>query len=157
MKIPGISGSLRAGATTARLLLAVLAGVEGCETEFVSLAGKRIGACIAGLGRPKDNVCKVRDDMAGLRPKIAAADACAIGGANYYSMLSGLTHAFLERFYIDHEAASGENHHLLPVPAVFIGGTDDVIAFFYANPDYKVRLAPEVLLAAKAAIRKWKV
>ncbi len=58
-------------------------------------------------------------------------------------------------YNIDLEAASGEKHHLLPVPAVFIVGTDGVIAFVYANPDYKVRLAPEVLLAAaKAAIGK---
>ena len=56
-------------------------------------------------------------------------------------------------YNIDLEAASGEKHHLLPVPAVFIVGTDGVIAFVYANPDYKVRLTPEVLLAAaKAAI-----
>jgi peroxiredoxin len=49
---------------------------------------------------------------------------------------------------IDLEAASGETHHLLPVPAMFIAGTDGVISFAYVNPDYKVRLAPEVLLAA---------
>ena len=99
MKILGVSGSPRGGSTTDQLVQAVLAGVEGCETEFVSLAGKQIGACIACLGCVKDNVCKVKDDMAALRPKIVAADAYVIGGANYYSMLNGLTHTFLERFY----------------------------------------------------------
>jgi len=54
---------------------------------------------------------------------------------------------------IDLEAASGEKHHLLPVPAVFIVGTDGVIAFVYANPNYKVRLTPEVLLAAAKAAK----
>ncbi len=52
---------------------------------------------------------------------------------------------------IDLEGASGENHHLLPVPSVFIVGTDGVIKFSYANPDYKVRLAPEDLLKASQA------
>jgi len=99
VKVLGISGSPRAGATTDRLVQAVLSGVEGCETEFVSLSGKRIGACIACLGCAEDNVCKVKDDMAALRPKIVDADAYVIGGANYYSMLNGLTHTFLERFY----------------------------------------------------------
>ncbi len=99
IKVLGISGSPRSGATTDQLVQAVLNGVEGCETEFVSLAGKRIGGCIACLGCIKDNVCKVKDDMAALRPKIVAADAYVIGGANYYSMLNGLTHTFLERFY----------------------------------------------------------
>jgi peroxiredoxin len=56
---------------------------------------------------------------------------------------------------IDLEAASGQKHHLLPVPAVFVAGADGRIHFVYVNPDYKIRLAPEVLLAAaKAAIRK---
>jgi len=54
---------------------------------------------------------------------------------------------------IDLEAASGETHHLLPVPAVFIVGRDEIIKFSYANPDYKVRLAPGDLLdAARAAL-----
>ncbi|MBC8481434.1 MAG: redoxin domain-containing protein [Planctomycetes bacterium] len=54
---------------------------------------------------------------------------------------------------IDLEAASGQTHHLLPVPAVFIVGTDGTIHFSYTNPDYKVRLSPDELLkAAQAAI-----
>ena len=55
-------------------------------------------------------------------------------------------------FGIDLEEASGHDHHLLPVPAVFIIGTDEVIRFSYVNSDYKVRLEPKrVLEAAKAA------
>ena len=54
---------------------------------------------------------------------------------------------------IDLEAASGETHHILPVPAVFLTGADGKISFSYANPDYKVRLSPSILLAAaKAAL-----
>ncbi|MDT8323638.1 MAG: peroxiredoxin-like family protein [Bacteroidota bacterium] len=54
---------------------------------------------------------------------------------------------------LDLEAASGETHHMLPVPAVFIVNTDGRITFSYANPDYKVRLDPSVLLAAARAAR----
>jgi peroxiredoxin len=50
-------------------------------------------------------------------------------------------------FGIDLEAASGETHHELPVPAVFIVDRNGVIRFVYANADYKVRIKPEVLLA----------
>lgn len=54
---------------------------------------------------------------------------------------------------IDLEAASGETHHLLPVPAVFIVGTDGRVKFAYANPDYKVRLSTvELLDAARKAV-----
>lgn len=48
---------------------------------------------------------------------------------------------------VDLDEASGESHHMLPVPAVFLIGTDGVIKFTYANPDYKIRLDPMVILA----------
>ncbi len=48
---------------------------------------------------------------------------------------------------IDLEAVSGENHHVLPAPSTFLIGSDGVIRFQYTNPDYKVRLHPNVLLA----------
>lgn len=51
---------------------------------------------------------------------------------------------------INLEEAAGEAHHLLPVPAVFVI-TEGIIRFQYANPDYKVRLQPDVLLAAATA------
>lgn len=98
MKVLGVSGSPRNDQSTDRLVQEVL-GAIGVETEFISLAGRRIGPCIACLRCVKDNVCKVNDDMALLRQKIVEADAYVIGGANYYSMLNGLSHCFLERFY----------------------------------------------------------
>ena len=42
----------------------------------------------------------------------------------------------------------------LPVPAVFIVGRDGVIRFSFSNPDYKVRLANDALLAAAEAAAK---
>lgn len=53
-----------------------------------------------------------------------------------------------KRHDIDLEAASGHDHHILPVPAVYLIDTEGVVRFMYANPDYKVRLRPELLLAA---------
>jgi peroxiredoxin len=52
---------------------------------------------------------------------------------------------------IDLEAASGETHHVLPAPSTFIIGVDGKIYFAYTNPDYTVRLHPDVLLAAARA------
>ncbi len=98
MKVLGISGSPRKDQSTDRLVKEVLSSV-GVETEFISLSGKKIGPCIACLGCVEDNICKVKDDMQSLRSKIEDADAYVIGAANYYSMLNGLSHCFLERFY----------------------------------------------------------
>ena len=52
---------------------------------------------------------------------------------------------------IDLEKVSGETHHVLPVPATYIIGSDGMINFSYINPNYKVRLHPDVLLAAAEA------
>ena len=55
---------------------------------------------------------------------------------------------------IDLEVASGQGHHLLPVPSVFVIGPDGRIGFTYVNPDYKVRIDPDVLLTAAMAVLK---
>jgi peroxiredoxin len=55
---------------------------------------------------------------------------------------------------IDLEAASGEKHHQLPVPAVFLVATNGVIQFEYVNPDYTVRADPDLVLAAARLAQK---
>ncbi len=52
---------------------------------------------------------------------------------------------------INLEKASGETHHVLPAPSTYIIGMNGIINFQYTNPDYKVRLHPDVLLAAAKA------
>ncbi len=47
---------------------------------------------------------------------------------------------------INLEKASGEKHHMLPVPAVFIVDMDGVIRYAYSNPDYKVRMETDKIL-----------
>jgi glutathione peroxidase len=49
---------------------------------------------------------------------------------------------------IDLAAASGESHHYLPVPSVFIVDMKGIVRFRHANPDYTVRLDGRTLLAA---------
>lgn len=66
--------------------------------------------------------------------------------------------ATLERyrgFGVDLEAASGERHHLLPVPAVYLVDRGGTIRFAHWNPDYKTRLsATELIGAAKKITRE---
>lgn len=48
---------------------------------------------------------------------------------------------------------AGDDKSTLPVPAVFILDKDGIIQFQYVNPNYKVRISPELLLtAAKLAL-----
>jgi len=54
---------------------------------------------------------------------------------------------------IDLEKESGRTHQMLPVPAVFIVGVDGEIKFEYVNPNYRVRVDPDLLtVAARTAL-----
>ena len=55
-------------------------------------------------------------------------------------------------FGIDLEKASGQPHHLLPVPSVFLVEAGGTIRWAYSNPDYKTRPANEALLEAARAL-----
>ena len=59
---------------------------------------------------------------------------------------------YKRKFNVDLERSSGQTHHILPIPAVFIVDRGGTIVFVHADPDYKVRMkGAEVLAAAKAA------
>lgn len=51
-------------------------------------------------------------------------------------------------YQIDLEAASGQDHHMLPVPAVFLIGRDGRIRFEHVDADYRRRIAAKRLMAA---------
>jgi peroxiredoxin len=59
-----------------------------------------------------------------------------------------LVSKYKNEYQIDLEAASGQTHHLLPHPAVYVIGTDGIIRFVHVNEDYKVRLEPAEILEA---------
>jgi multimeric flavodoxin WrbA len=122
MKVLAISGSPRAGSTTDKLVQEVLQGVE-CESEFVGLAGKRIGPCIACLGCVEDNVCVLEDDLQPMREKIVEADAYVIGAANYFANINALSHCFMERWY-QFRHREGDAVKGKPVVLVGVGGGD---------------------------------
>lgn len=50
-------------------------------------------------------------------------------------------------FGIDLEKASGQQHHALPVPAVFIVDKTGKIAFAHSDPDYRQRLDTERIVS----------
>lgn len=52
----------------------------------------------------------------------------------------------------DIEASSMARHGVLPVPAVFVVNREGTITFAYANPDYKVRVSADELVAAASEI-----
>ena len=61
-------------------------------------------------------------------------------------------HKYKTEYEIDLEADSGRAHHLLPAPSVFIVDREGVIRFTYVNPNYKVRIDPQALVAAARGV-----
>lgn len=57
-------------------------------------------------------------------------------------------------FGIDLEKASGQTHHALPIPAIYVVSKDGVIELAHSNPDYRQRLEPKELLAAVEKLPK---
>ncbi len=59
-----------------------------------------------------------------------------------------------ERYDSKLQRYQGESKDNLPVPAVFVVDKDGVIQFSYVNPNYQVRLHPELLMkAAEVALK----
>lgn len=139
MKILGIAGSTRKeGRSGVHKLVQTVLENTGCDYELVHLKGKQISGCLACLGCVKDNICKVNDDLEPLREKIVEADAYVFGGANYYSTLNAVAHAFLERWFQFRHQEGNTLWGKLGV-AVGVGGTsgqppaDDIEKFFLYN------------------------
>ncbi len=58
----------------------------------------------------------------------------------------------LREFGMDIKERSGRDHHLLPVPSVFLINNEGRIEFQYVNPNYKERINHNILMAAADAM-----
>jgi len=67
--------------------------------------------------------------------------------------VDGETIKTYKNYGVDLEVASGEKHHMLPHPAVYIADKSGRIRFAHVNTDYKVRLDPAKVLEALAAAK----
>ena len=59
----------------------------------------------------------------------------------------------LAGYNINLETYSGQTHHVLPVPSVYVVDEAGILQFSYVHPDYRVRVPHEVILAAAKAIK----
>ena len=111
---------------------------------------KNLGVQLIAISPDKPSKLKETIDRHKLSFRLFSdSDMAAARSFRVAYKLDDATLAELKKFGIDVEEASGQKHHLLPVPPVFlVGGTKGWIEFEYVNPDYKVRLSPELLLSA---------
>jgi len=102
MKVLGISGSPRKGGNTEILVTTALdvLATEGIETDFLSLAGRRVKGCIAcgGCAKAEEIRC-VQEDPAfeGVIERFIAADGVLVGSPVYFGSATPETMALLDR------------------------------------------------------------
>jgi peroxiredoxin len=120
----------------------VVSDIDALGVDVLFLSGDRPDLLYSTLSR------ETQEDIAGLDYTILSdADAQAAVALGVAFKASQRTIDRREQKGQDIDESSMLRHGVLPVPAVFAIGQDGVIAFTYANPDYKVRLPADELLA----------
>jgi multimeric flavodoxin WrbA len=102
MKVLGLSGSMRKDGNTAQLIRVMLKRCEdaGLETEFVSLAGKRILPCIGCEKCKERKWCIIEnDDWSEVAQKVLDCEVLVIGSPTYYYDVCGHLKNFIDRTY----------------------------------------------------------
>jgi multimeric flavodoxin WrbA len=103
MKIIGVCGSPRKGNTEWMLgKLLETAAYSGADIELLLLRKMDVRTCRGCLaceegGRERKGICKIKDDMTVVYPKLLSADAIVLATPGYFEMLSGLLKNFLDR------------------------------------------------------------
>lgn len=98
-KILGVMGSPRANGNTHALVSRILgsAGSRGADTELVCLGDLRIRQCDGCHVCWKTGKCAKNDDMQGLYPKLAEADAIVLGTPVYWYGPTAIMKGFIDR------------------------------------------------------------
>ena len=125
-----VNGSPRKTWNTATLLARALEGAaaQGAATELVHLYDLDYKGCVSCFacklkGGSSGGRCAVRDGLAPLLEKIAAADALILGSPVYFGSVTGEMRSLLERLLFPYlKYAAGDSRSLFPrvLPTAFI-------------------------------------
>jgi peroxiredoxin len=122
------------------------------EPELVAL-GYRVLAI--SPDRP-ELLAEGADDTPPSRTLLSDSSAAAARAFGIAFRVDAATVEQYRGYGIDLAAASGHDHHLLPVPAVFVVDAGGVIQFAYVHPDYRYRVPGELILAAARTLKDLK-
>ncbi|MCC5835880.1 MAG: AhpC/TSA family protein, partial [Opitutales bacterium] len=129
-----------------------------CNTQLSGLAGveerlSELGFQIVALSpdSPQQVAAALEESEFSYR-LLSDASANAAKGFGVAFKVDEETYQRLQGFGIDLEAASGESHRILPVPAVFILNTEGEVVFRYYDADYRERLSEERLIEAAEGV-----
>jgi peroxiredoxin len=119
----------------------IKADAEKMGYQLLAISPDRADELKATMGKQKLDYTLLSDSK---------ADALRAFGIGF--QLDDATYKKYQGYGVDLEKASGEKHHALPVPSVFIVDRDGVLQFSYIHPDYAARVPGSVVLEAAKAI-----
>ena len=103
MKVVAICGSHRKG-NTEWMLKKLLERVaeNGAEVELILLRKVNIKMCLGCLaceegGKDRPGICKIKDEMNVIYPKLLEADCLVFGTPAYFELVSGILKNFMDR------------------------------------------------------------
>lgn len=101
MKVLGICLSPRKNGNSEILLRQALKGAKelGAKIEFLSIRKMKIEPCNGCLGCRTAGVCRIKDDMRDVYPKLLEADGIIFATPVYFWSLPGGGKVFLDRTY----------------------------------------------------------
>jgi multimeric flavodoxin WrbA len=102
MKVLGLSGSMRKNGNTTQLIKVILKRCEdaGIETEFISLAGKKISPCLGCEKCKEKKWCVIEnDDWSEVIRNVLDSEVLVIGSPTYYYDVCGHLKNFIDRTY----------------------------------------------------------
>jgi peroxiredoxin len=125
----------------------VVPALKSKGVDVLFLSGDRPELLYSSLKR------ETQDDIDGLGYTILSdADMEAARALGIAFRVSSSTLDYMEERGRDIEASSMDKFEALPVPAVYVIDSDGKVTFSFVEPDYKVRLPADDVLAAATAV-----
>ena len=162
---PVPQGSLRNGAGGVIELAAALAGKPAvlvfyrggwcpyCTRHLEALADvlpllEQRGIQMIAISPDRPEVIRNQDTTPGLTLLSDSSMTVSQAFDLAFQVPADLVRKYRDEYQIDLEASSGETHHLLPHPAVYVVDAAGVIRFAHVNTDYRQRLDPGAIVSA---------
>lgn len=120
-----------------------LKGVQDVAPELTAMGYQILGISGDQPDQTKESIPKLKVDYT----LLSDGDLEAAKAFGLAFQLDDSTIERYENFGIKMMTSDGESRTTLPVPAVYVVAKDGTILYEYHDPDYKVRLDPEELVA----------
>jgi peroxiredoxin len=113
-----------------------------------------LGIQLVAVSPDRPEVQSRKEKLQGLNYSLLSDSSMTVSQAFgiSFKVEDALVEKYKSRWNIDIEADSGHTHHLLPHPSVYVVDGQGVIRFSHVDPNYKIRLdAEKIVAAAKSA------